>query len=98
MLNIRLLSLLVFISIVNLYVVNAGNLKSCVQGILEIDPSTRLIKNRGTMEGECTNSNYRCFQRVEGDKNIFGCANKNDCKDLEESGQGYCCGDDNCNY
>jgi hypothetical protein len=50
------------------------------------------------MVAECENSNYGCFQRVEGYKNIFGCVNENECKDLNESGLGYCCEDDNCNY
>ena len=82
MLNKCLLSLLVLISMTNLFLVNAG-VATCLVGTYVVDPTTDELNVDEANYQECSEEQSAgCFQIVEGDNLVFGCGSESVCSRL----------------
>jgi hypothetical protein len=75
----------------NLFLANA-EIASCFDGTIEVDPSSGDVLNNVTGYTVCpVEKRHGCYQRVEGNTNVFGCASEIECSQLQ------CCVMDSCN-
>jgi len=92
MANKCLLSLLLIISITNVFEINA-EVTSCYRGTASTDGET---VNAGIVNCEKP-ANFGCFRKLQGPFYSYGCIQKTDCLSLGNNEKYFCCTANNCN-